>query len=98
VFALSGEEVGPGDHLWVLLEQGAALAFGHTAPDSEFDAVVEGVGAAFQYHRTMSTDHGRFALGGATDKQFVWISLAAAGLGYPSYPGLGLGALDQTVC
>jgi hypothetical protein len=24
--------------------------------------------------------------------------LAATSLGYPSYPGLGLGALDQTVC
>ena len=98
MFALGGEELGPGDHLWVLLEQSAALAFGHAAPHPEFDAVVEGVGAAFQDHRTVSTDHGRFALGGAPDKQFVWISLAAAGLGYPSYPGLGLGALDQTVC
>jgi hypothetical protein len=52
----------------VLLEQGAALAFGHATPDAEFDAVVEGVGAAFQDHRTMSTDHGRFALRGAADK------------------------------
>jgi hypothetical protein len=46
----------------------------------------------------MSTNHGRFALGSPADKQFVWISLAAAGLGYPSYAGLGLGALGQTVC
>lgn len=98
MFALGSEEVGPGDHLWVLLEQSAALAFGHAAPNPEFDAVVKGVGSTFQDHRTMSTDHGRFALGGAPDKQFVWISLAAAGLRYPSYPGLGLGALDQTVC
>ena len=46
----------------------------------------------------MSTDHGRFALRGAADKKFVWISLAAAGLGYPSYARLGLRALDQTMC
>jgi hypothetical protein len=98
VFALGGEELGPGNHLWVLLEQSTALAFGHAAPDPEFDAVVEGVGAAFQNHRTVSTNHGSFALGGPADKQFVWISLAAAGLGYPSYAGLGLGALGQTVC
>ena len=52
----------------MLLEQSAALAFGHAAPDPEFDAVVEGVGAAFQDHRTVSTNHGRFALGGAPDK------------------------------
>jgi hypothetical protein len=98
VLALGGKELSPGNDLGVLLEQCAALAFGHTAPDPELDTVVEGVGAAFQDHRTVSTDHGRFALGGAPDKQFVWISLAAAGLGYPSYAGLGFGALGQTVC
>src|SRR5258705_8984506 len=68
VLALGGEEVGPGNDLGVLLEQGTALALGHAAPDAELDAVVEGVGAAFQNHRTMSTDHGRFALRGAADK------------------------------
>jgi len=68
VFALGSEELGPGNYLGVLLEQGAALAFGHAAPDAEFDAVVEGVGAAFQDHRTMSTNHGRFALRGPADK------------------------------
>jgi hypothetical protein len=97
VFALGGEELGPGHHLGMLLEQSAALAFGHATPDPEFDAVVEGVGAAFQDHRTMSTDHGGFALGGTPDKKFIWISLAAAGLGYPSYAGLSFGTLDQTV-
>ena len=97
MFALGGEELGPGNDLGVLLEQGAALAFGHAAPDAEFDTVVEGVGAAFQDHRTMPTDHGGFALGGAPDEEFVGIGLAAASLGYPGDAGLGLGALDQTV-
>jgi hypothetical protein len=68
VFALGGEELGPGNHLGVLLEQGAALAFGHTAPHAELDAVVECVGAAFQDHRAMSADDGGFALRGAADE------------------------------
>ena len=82
----------------MLLEQSAALTFGHAAPDTEFDAVIEGVGAAFKNHRAVPADHGRFALGGAPHKKFVGISLAAAGLGYPSNTGLGLRAVDQTVC
>ena len=57
VFALGGEELGPGNHLGVLLEQGAALAFGHTAPHAEF-----------QDHRAMSADDGGFALRGAADE------------------------------
>ena len=81
----------------MLLEQSAALAFGHAAPDAEFDAVVEGVGATLENYRTVSTDHGGFALGGAADKKFVGISLAAAGLRYPGDAGLGLRAVDQTV-
>jgi len=58
VFALGGKEVGPRNHLGVLLEQGAALAFGHAAPDAEFDAVVQGVGATFEDHWTMPKDDG----------------------------------------
>ena len=68
MLALGGEELGPGNDLGVLLEQCATLAFGHTAPNPEFDTVVEGVGAAFQDHRTMSTDHSRFALRCSPDK------------------------------
>ena len=97
VFALGGEELGPGNDLGVLLEQCAALAFGHTAPHAELDAVVQCVGAAFQDHRAMSTDHGGFALGGAPDKKFVRIGLAAAGLGYPGDAGLSFCAVDNAV-
>jgi hypothetical protein len=68
MFALGGEEVGPGHDLGVLLEQCAALALGHSAPDTELDAVVEGVGAAFQDHGTMSADDGGFALRGTADE------------------------------
>jgi hypothetical protein len=97
VFALGGEELGPGNDLGMLLEQCATLAFGHSAPDPEFDPVIEGVGAAFQNHRAMSTDYGGFALGGAPDEELVRIGLAAAGLGYPGDASLGLGTLNQTM-
>ena len=97
MFALGGEEVGPGNHLGVLLEQCAALALGHAAPHTELDAVVEGVGAAFGDHRAVPADHCGFALGGAADEQFVGVGLPATGLGNPGDAGLGLGAVDQTV-
>ena len=97
VFALGGEELRPGNHLGMLLEQGAALAFGHSAPDAELDAVVQRVGAAFEDHRAVPADHGGFALGGAAHEQFVGIGLPAAGLGNPRDAGLGLGALDKAV-
>ena len=81
----------------MLLEQCAALAFGHATPDTEFDAVVEGIGAAFQDHRAMPADDGGFALGCATYEEFVRIGLTASGLGYPGDSGLGLCAVDKTV-
>ena len=82
----------------MLLEQGAALAFGHTAPDAEFDAVVEGICAAFENHRTVPTDDGGLALGCAAYEEFIGIGLAASSLGYPRDTGLGLCALDKAVC
>jgi hypothetical protein len=98
VFALGGKELSPRNDLGVLLEQGAALALGHAAPDTEFDAVVEGVGPALENHRTVPADDGRFALGRATHKEFIGIGLAASGLGDPRDAGLGLCALDKAVC
>ena len=95
MFALGGEEVGPGDHLGVLLEQSPALALSHATPDTELDAVVEGVGAAFRDHRAVPTDHCGFALGRAAYEQFVGVRLSTAGLGDPGNPGLGLRAVDQ---
>lgn len=82
----------------MLFEQGAALAFGHAAPDAELDAVVQGVGAAFEDYRAVSTDDGGLALGSATYEKFIGISLATASLGHPCDPGLGLGALNKAMC
>ena len=98
MFALGGEEVCPGNYLGVLLEKGAALAFGHAAPDAEFDAVVQGVSATLEDHGAMPANDGGFALCCAAYEEFVGIGLAAASLGYPSDTGLGLCAVDKTVC
>jgi hypothetical protein len=97
VFALGGEEICPGNHFRVLLEQGTALAFGHTAPHAELDSVVERIGATFQNHRAVPADDSGFALCGPPHEQFVWIGLAAPGLGDPGDAGFGLRALDNGV-
>jgi len=97
VFALGGEEIGPGNHLGVLLEQRAALTFGHAAPNAELDAVVQGIGTTLENHRTVPANDGGFALGRAADEKFVWIGLTASSLGYPGDTSLGLCALDKTV-
>ena len=95
---MGGEEVSPGNDLGVLLEQGTALAFGHAAPDTEFDAVVEGVGAAFEDHRAVAAYDGGLALCGTADEELIGIGLAAPSLGYPGNTGLGLRAVDNAVC
>jgi hypothetical protein len=96
MFALGGEEVGPGNHFGVLLEQRATLTLGHPAPDTEFDPVVEGIGAALEDHRAMPADDGGFALGRTADEQFVGVGLPATSLRHPRDTGLGLCALDRT--
>lgn len=68
MFALGGEEVCPGDHLGVLLEQCAALAFRHAAPDAELNAVIQCVGATFGDHRAVPADHRGFALSRTADE------------------------------
>ena len=64
----------------MLLEQCAALALCHAAPDTELDAVVECVGAALQDHRAVPADHRGFALSGPSDEQLIGVGLAASGL------------------
>jgi hypothetical protein len=97
VFALGGEELCPGNDFRVLLEQGTALAFGHAAPDTEFDAIVERIGTAFQNHRTVTADDGGLALRRSAYEEFIRIGLTATSLGYPSDAGLGFRAVDKGV-
>ena len=92
------EEVSPGNDLGVLLEQGTALAFGHAAPDTEFDAVIECIGAAFEDHRAVAADDGGLALYGTADEELIGIGLPASSLGYPGDTGFGLRAVDNGVC
>ena len=58
----------------MLLEQRAALSFGHATPDAELDPVVQGIGTALRDHRAVPTDHRGFALGGSADEQLIRIS------------------------
>lgn len=44
----SVEESGPGLDVWSSFEECASFAFGHAAPDAEFDSVIESVGEAFR--------------------------------------------------
>jgi hypothetical protein len=71
----------------MLLEQGAALTFGHSAPDAELHTIIEGVRSTFGDHRTVPADHRGFALGSAADKQLVGIGRSAQCLRDPGYPG-----------
>jgi hypothetical protein len=96
MFALGGEEIGPGNDLGVLLEQRATLALGHATPYAELDAVIKSVCAAFGDDRAVPADHCGFALGRAADEQLVGVGLSATGLGNPCDSSLGLYALDQT--
>ena len=71
----------------MLLEQGAALTLGHSAPDAELHTIVEGVGSTFGDHRTVPADHRGFALRSTADKQLVGIGRSAQRLRDPGYSG-----------
>jgi hypothetical protein len=97
VFALSGEEICPGNYFGVLLEQCAPLPFGHPTPDAELDAVVQRVGAAFRDDRTVPADDGRLALRGATDEELVGVRGTTARLRYPCDAGFRRRPLDRSL-
>src|SRR5690606_30836190 len=77
------EEVGPGADLGVLLEQCAPLTLGHPAPDTEFNAVVQCIGAALQEDRAVAADGRGLTLRGPADEQLVRVDVLAPGLGHP---------------
>ena len=62
----------------MLLEQGTALALGHTAPDAELDLVVQGVGTAFGDDGAVPADDCGLALGGSPHEELIGVCLAAA--------------------
>lgn len=74
----------------MLLEQGAALAFGHAAPHTELDLVVQGVGATFGNDGAVPADDSRLTLGSPTHEKLIGVCLPAARLRNPRDPGLGL--------
>lgn len=83
VLSLRCEEIGPGFDLGMLLEKSAALTLGHPSPDTELDAIVEGVRAALKHHGAVSADDCGLALRGAAHEQFIGIDLAASCPGNP---------------
>ena len=89
VFALSDEELGPGIHLGVLLEQRTPLALSHAAPDTELHPVVQRVRAAFRDDGTVSADRSRFLLCGSANEEFVGIGEATPCLRHPPEAGFG---------
>src|ERR1700757_1512143 len=92
VLALGGEELGPGDHLRVLLEQHPPLAFGHAAPNTELDLVVERVGEALGDDGTVPANNSRFPLRRSANKEFVGIGGETARLRHPRDAGFGYSA------
>ncbi|GAA3162492.1 hypothetical protein GCM10020255_046310 [Rhodococcus baikonurensis] len=70
MLALVFEELGPGVDVGVLLEQRTALTFGHSAPHTELDAIVERIGSALHEDRAVTADGGCLALRGATNKSW----------------------------
>lgn len=80
----------------MLLEQGTALPLGHTAPHSELDAIVEGVGSTLGYYRAVPTNHGGLALRGTPHKELIGVGRSTQRFGHPGDPGLRVRPLERT--
>jgi hypothetical protein len=78
----------------MLLEQCAALAFGHTTPDAELHTVVQRICATLEDHRAMPADDRGLSLRGTPNEQFIGVAGATAGFGNPGNAGLGLRTMD----
>lgn len=97
MLALSSKEFRPGHHFGVLLQQGAALTFGHASPHTELHPIVQCVRTTLGGHRTVPADHRCFALRSAANKQFVRVSLATPGMCNPRKTGFSLRTLHNGV-
>src|SRR5699024_7106152 len=67
----------PGLHRWRPAQQRPPFPFGHPAPDSVLDAVVQRVHEALQPYRTLETDLSGLPLRGPLDEQLVRRTLGA---------------------
>lgn len=83
VVPLRFEEVGPRVDLGMLLEQRSPLTFRHSAPHTEFHAVVQSICATLHQHWAVPTDGCGFTLRRASNEQLVWIYFSTPGLRYP---------------
>jgi len=97
MLALSSKKLGPRHHFRVLLQQGAALTFGHASPHTELHAIVQSVSTTLSDHGAVPTDHRGFALRGAADEQFVRVGLATPSMRNPRNTGFSLYTLHNEV-
>ena len=98
MFALGGEELGPGHYFGVLLEQCPPLPLGHAAPHAELDPVVQRICAALSDNRTVPANHCRLALRGPANEEFVGVSGPTSGLRHPRDARFGSYAVHRSYC
>ncbi|GAC47696.1 hypothetical protein GOACH_04_00920 [Gordonia aichiensis NBRC 108223] len=62
----------------MLTQQRSTLAFGHTTPHTELDAVVERIGSAFELYRAVAADDRSLPLSRTTNEELIGVLTAAA--------------------
>src|SRR5215471_10132493 len=77
------KQFAPGGHVGTAAKQGPALAFGHAAPDTELDPVVESVREALGTDDAATADQLGPVLRRPLNEQFVRVRFLARGAGGP---------------
>lgn len=67
----------------MLAQECATLTLGQATPHTELDAIVEGIGTAFELYRAVPADRGGLALGCSSHEQIVRVSASASCSGHP---------------
>src|SRR5262245_42796904 len=73
------EKIPPGGDVGAAAQQGAPLTLGHAAPDTELDAVVQGIGQTLRPHGAATADQLGPVLCRTLDEKLVWVRLLARG-------------------
>src|SRR5215469_15697187 len=77
------QQIAPRADVWPTAEQRTALPFGHTAPDTELDPVIESVSKALCPHLAAAADQLGPVLRRALDEKLVRVSSLARGTRSP---------------
>src|SRR5215471_2234713 len=73
------KQIPPGGDIGAAAQQRAPLPLGHAAPDTELDAVVQGIGQALGPHDAATADQLGPVLCRTLDEKLVWVRLLARG-------------------